>query len=113
MALARRQPTGQASLEWAQLASEEFVFAFSSLLEFLCRADWEEGVSRVPGTAMVLVEDGLWKLWLHDKDARESLWLTGPSLESILASAESHLRAGTGDWRRDRQHGNSNGKRRS
>lgn len=102
MSLKRRNGQSENGLDWAAVAGEEFVFGFPCVLEFLSRQSWEGGVARVPGTMMVFYEQGRWKLWVHDRDASESCFLSGTSLEEVLRSLEGILSEGGGDWRPDK-----------
>jgi hypothetical protein len=76
---------------------------FPALVEFLTALEWEPGKARATGTAMLLSEHGSWKVWLHDRDAKRSCWLTGRSIDGCLLAAEEVLRGGLADWRPDRR----------
>jgi hypothetical protein len=112
MAIRRRERASNGDVNWEGLCSEEFVFAFPSVLEFVSRCSWEQGVPRLTGTIMLLVDGGLWKLWCHDRDSGESLFVSGQALEEALRSLEGHLSQGTGDWRQDKGSGGGTSKKR-
>jgi hypothetical protein len=49
-----------------------------ALVEFLTAATWEDGKARQVGTVMLFCEGPVWKLWLHDRDAKLSCFVFGP-----------------------------------
>lgn len=79
-----------------------FTAAFPALSEFLISCAWEDGSSRVPGTVMLLVEEGRWKAWLNDKAFARSAWVSGHTLEAVLGCLEAGLREESLEWRRAR-----------
>ena len=93
------------AIEQLAVAAEggEWAEVYPALLEFLTLTKWEDGKKRETGTIMILAEHGLWKLWLHDRDNRRSLWLTGQDVLSGFAAAEKCLAEGIGEWRPDRR----------
>jgi len=76
---------------------------FPELHDFLTEVDWDDGKKRVTGTVMMLCEDGYWKAWVHDRDAKVSAWLTGESWEGVLISLNKALGEGSLQWRADRR----------
>lgn len=78
---------------------------YSGLVEFLTRIEWDPGEVRVPGTMMVFVEDGRWKIWLHDRDAGEGCFVSGETLHEALEAADKAIAGGGGDWRPDKKMG--------
>lgn len=87
-----------------------FLSSFPALAEFLCAVTWPDGSSRLPGTFMLLAEEGRWKGWLNDKACSRSCWLSGPSVEALLASLEAGLRTDSLEWRRARPERGRQGK---
>jgi hypothetical protein len=62
---------------------------------------------------MVMTDGGRWKLWVHDRDSRESTFLSGKTLEEVFKSLDGVLRNGNGDWRPDREGGGGGGRKRA
>lgn len=75
---------------------------FAELGAFLSTSKWEDGSARATGTAMLMVEDGLWKCWLHDRDAFCGLFVAGETLDQVLAAADKAAGGAGGGWRPDR-----------
>lgn len=76
---------------------------FAALHDFLVEREWDDGKARKTGTLMILVEDGWWKCWVHDRDGKASAWFTGASYDDALLAAEAALDAGTVAWRPDKR----------
>jgi len=72
------------------------------LWDFLSDAKWEDGVDRQLGTLMILVEDGLVKAWVHDRDASCSAWVSADSLQGLLEAVSRGLEKDSLEWRKDR-----------
>lgn len=89
---------GARSLEDSQASD-----ALPALVEFLTLTEWAPGEKRVPGTVLLCSDEGLWKGWLHDKDAGLSCWVSGASLRALVASVEKGLADGSLEWRRERR----------
>jgi len=71
-----------------------------ALAEYLTLTKYPDGSDRIPSTMIVLIEAGRFKVCLSDRDLSRSLWITGDSLDSCLASLDEELQLGTADWRR-------------
>jgi len=68
--------------------------------EFLCCTKWDDGSDRMPGTISMFAEDGQLKVALNDRSMERSLYVSGVSLDAILASLERKLADGSDhDWR--------------
>lgn len=113
MALVRRQKAAAGVQPSGPVASESFVWDYPCVLEFMSLSSWEPGVVRLPGTVMILLDESRWKLWAHDRDSSESLFVSGETLESCFQSLEQHLSSGSGEWRRDKGSSSGNGRKRT
>lgn len=101
MALVRRQ-AAEAAAPTGFAATDSRMSAITpTLVEWLTRTVWDDGAKRRTGTLMLLAEDGVWKVWMHDRDAAESAWVSGGSLEELLLAVEENLATGGGTWRKD------------
>jgi len=77
--------------------------SYPALFAFLVEGTYDDDSPRETGTIMLLFADGLVKLWLHDRDgAGRSAWLSGETLEDVLAAGDDVLATGTGEWRPDK-----------
>lgn len=69
------------------------------LFEFLSLARWDDGSPRVPGTVLLMAQDGVYKAWLNDRDCDRSAFLSAPGIAELLLSVNDHLVADTVPWR--------------
>jgi len=113
MGLQRRASQVQEPGAWSSLAKESFSLTCPTVMEFLCRCAWDDGAPRVTGTLMLMLDQGKWKLWVHDREDRLSTFVTGRTLEDALRSLEGILRGGNGDWRPDRDQGGGSQRRKT
>lgn len=74
---------------------------FPALFEFLVLSAWEDGTRRATGTMLLSYSEERWRLWLHDRDAERSCWLSGLTPLGVWEAAEAVLGGGEGEWRRD------------
>ena len=72
---------------------------FPELAKFVLSPVYEDASERQTGTAMFLCEDGLCKIWLHDRDAGMSCFVSGKSLEAACVAAEAAIDGSGGEWR--------------
>lgn len=72
---------------------------FPTLLEFLSRVEWEPGQPRQKGTLFLFIEHGMFKVCVSDKDADLIAFVTAPTLQGVLESAEKGLVKDSLDWR--------------
>jgi len=72
---------------------------FPELAKFVLAPTYEDGDQRQTGTAMFLAEDGLCKIWLHDRDAGMSCFVSGKSMEAACVAAEAAIDGSGGEWR--------------
>lgn len=75
----------------------------SSLWEWLSDPSWEDGESRQTGTLMLMVEDGLVKVWVHDRETGTSAWVSSESLQGALELVNKGLREESLEWRMDKR----------
>lgn len=102
MALARRSDgdMGPAGREATAAAGGSLAERFPDLWEFIASLRWPDGSGRVPGTVLLLVEDGVCKCWLNDKAQGLSCWVSGSTFDQTLAAAERAVQGSGADWRR-------------
>lgn len=73
------------------------------LHEFLTEIEWDDKKRRSTGTVMILVEDGLWKAWVHDRDLKVSGWCSAESWEGLLEQVNRSLGERSIQWRADKR----------
>jgi len=76
-----------------------------NVVEFLTLEVWPDGKKRVPGSVLVVCNDGYWKAWLHDQDARMSAWVSAESMQALWERVDAILGGAAHEWRRDREGG--------
>lgn len=79
--------------------------SFPNVVEFLSSCSWPDGTARSTGTVMLMVESGLWKAWVHDRDASLGAFVSGENLQLLLKRLNEGLESGGLDWRPDRKVG--------
>jgi hypothetical protein len=72
-----------------------------ALVEFLSAGLWDDGGKRETGTVMLMVDSGVWKAWIHDRDSKRSCFVTAATPEGLLGVVEEVLANGAGEWRPD------------
>lgn len=82
---------------------ESFLVLFPAMVEWLTESKWDDGKKRETGTAMLLAEGGLWKLWMHDRDGKRSCWISAESLTTLIQRADEVAQGGAGEWRLDKR----------
>jgi hypothetical protein len=74
-----------------------------ALWEYLTVTAWPDGTPRVPSSLTLFLADGLFKACLSDKEAERVCFVSGASLEALLASLEASLAQHKADWRPSRE----------
>lgn len=69
------------------------------VVAFLSCESWPDGESRERGSLSVIIEDGVLKGVLNDKDGRRSAYIAADSLEQLLERLERAVGSPTTDWR--------------
>lgn len=103
MSMIKRAPKPGATKGEPAAPSDGWLEFYPGLMEFMRMTQWEDGATRTTGTLMLVAEAGLWKCWVHDRDGKRSVWLSGTSLESVTQAAEDVVQGGNADWRPDRK----------
>jgi hypothetical protein len=102
MAMARSKDVGGAARNKLAVVDVKLQTSFPCLHEFLTEIVWEDGKARKTGTMMIVVEDGYWKMWLHDRDGLVSSWTAGTTVDDVMLMAEDALERQTMQWRPDK-----------
>lgn len=70
------------------------------LLEHLTAQVWDDGKTRKTSTLSVFFEDGVFKVWLNDRDLEQGACVAGATLLQALTTLDRKLEAGDLDWRK-------------
>lgn len=106
MALQKRgRAAGDSSLGGQAPLGSDVFSTWPHVQEFLSMLTWPDGSSRVTGTVLILTEGGRWKLWAHDRDSSEGLFVSASGLAAAMGQLEQVLETGQGDWRPDKKSG--------
>lgn len=100
--MAMKRPNGEATPSSGQsLKDEVFEGFYPKLFAHLSETSWDDGKPRKPSTLLLLVENGRWKAFLHDRDGKRGFWLSGESWEWLLESLEAGVDSSSTEWRKD------------
>lgn len=100
--MAMKRPSGEATPSVGQnLKDEVFEGFYPKLFAHLSEAVWDDGKPRKTSTLLLLVENGRWKAFLHDRDGKRGFWLSGESWEWLLESLEAGVESSSTEWRKD------------
>lgn len=94
-ALAARGPGGGGvrahDADWAE--------KYPTLHEFLTLTQLSDGTTRTTSTMTLMIEGGLFKAVLNERDTNQGCWATGETITQLLAEMEERLSADHVDWR--------------
>lgn len=76
------------------------VFRLPALLEHLTLGKWDDGAVRQRGSISVFWEDGVFKMWINDKDSGRAASVSAATMEDLLLRVEGKLTEDSLDWRR-------------
>jgi len=100
MAMMRRDEAEAPAV--ARSARDEVLLGWlPNVHEWLTETQWHDGKPRKSTTLMVVVENGRWKCWVHDRDARRSAWVTADAWEALWVVLERSLKDDDLEWRKD------------
>lgn len=80
-------------------AGADFAGEYPAITEYMTLDVLDDGGYRQRATLQFLVEDGVWKACLNDRQAHRSCWVSAVSLRGCLVSLEEALASGTPSWR--------------
>jgi hypothetical protein len=92
-------PDGDGELV-GSLGNAGILDCWPQIVEFLTATVYEDGSKRTLPTLLLFVEDGRWRLWLHDRDQERSTWTEASELEEALSALEKGLADESITWRR-------------
>lgn len=103
MALQRRKSISDGKSLGSRVKGCDLSKGYPTLWEFLTKTAWGKDEPRETGTLFLMLQDGLLKASLSDRDSDEVLWIAGQSLSDVLGAAEAALNDPGADWRVDRK----------
>jgi len=71
---------------------------YPHLHERLSETKWEDGKSRKTDTLMLFREHSMWKILIHDREARLKAWVSAATWEGVLKALERGLGEETLEW---------------
>jgi hypothetical protein len=77
--------------------------SYQTFVEFLSSSVCSDGQSRQKGTATLFEEDGVWKMWLNDKDSGAGACLSAKTPTELLKTCNDALEANAVAWRAPKQ----------
>ena len=83
------------------LKDEVFEGFYPKLFAHLNETQWDDGKPRKTSTLLLMIENGRWKAFLHDRDAKRGCWLTGEAWEWLLEQLEAAVDSSSTEWRKD------------
>jgi hypothetical protein len=95
-------PSADGSACSSSLGECELTTLYPTLAEFLWRAKWEDGASRSTGTITLMVDSGMYKAAVNDRDSELSAFVSGRNLTGLLEAIERGLTEGSLEWRTKR-----------
>lgn len=112
MALTRRHRIAEGQAVDLRVKACELSKKFPTLWEFLTKTSWGKDDPRIPGTLFLMMQDGILKASVSDRDSCEVLWVSGQSLTELIEVVDAALNDPGADWRVDRkalERGQANG----
>jgi len=79
---------------------EGMLATLPAIVEYLSLETFEDGSKRERSSLLVIVESGLLKVCLSDRQNARTLWRSGTSLEDVLLAMEVALQTDVADWRK-------------
>lgn len=99
MAIKRREEARTGGPAQAVVGDCPLRLELAHLWEFLCLTVYDDGSPRTEGTMLVTASDGRVRVWLNDKDAELSCWVSGSTLLDALETANEGLGGDCLEWR--------------
>jgi len=99
----KRPAVGSQANSGVNEADETFFDWYPELHERLSETKWEDGKPRKVDTLMIFREHSMWKVLIHDREARTKAWVSAPTWESMLKVLEARIAEGTLEWTPERK----------
>jgi hypothetical protein len=82
---------------------------YPALLEYVASTVLEDGTARTPAKMSLSIQEGRWCVCFQDLDNKRIAFLTGETLDKLLASLEKKLAEDTLEWRAAKTWGKKSG----
>lgn len=99
MALERLVPLVVKGRPQAQVLDPAFNKLYPLLGQHMTQLAWSDGKPRDPSTMSIFTDGPLWKVFLNERNSRQSLCVTAATHAELLAVLETSLGSGCADWR--------------
>lgn len=86
--------------------------AHPALNEYLTLDKYPDGGQRQTATLLIFQEGLEWKACLRDRDTARTLWCSAASVPELLEALDEILQSDDAQWRKDRQSGSPQNKKR-
>jgi len=78
----------------------DLALRWTGVWEFVTATKWDDGTKRVPGTMLLMFEDGVFKAMLNDKANGRIAFLSGQTWEDLMNLVNDAVRTDDADWRK-------------
>ena len=97
-----RRIAGKQDDQPGAMNDERFLKKCPALAEYM-RGEKEDGSFEEKGATMLFfLDEGLWKVCLHDRSVGYSCWASAETFEECLAALEEDLKRGDASWKKDK-----------
>lgn len=95
------RPTKSAPVKSAMpvFAKGPFATSYPTVAAYMAQDQWEDKTPRLTTTLLFFVDDGTLKLCVNDREGSRHAFLSGTTVEELLASLEEQLGDETIEWR--------------
>lgn len=111
MALKPLVPLVDATRPTAQVLDPEFKKSYPVLYEHLCSVKFAGGNAREVSTLSIFTDGPLWKCFLNERNAKQSVCVTAATYSELLAVLEASIAGDAADWRARKRPEGSAGKK--
>ena len=100
--VAMKRPDAEAVPKGLPLLTDEVFSGFyPRLFAHLTEQFWDDGKVRKTSTLLVMVENGRWKAFFHDRDGKRGFWTSAEAWEGLLDQLEGSVDSSSTEWRKD------------
>lgn len=100
--VAMKRPSVEATPQSGPILIDEvFAGLYPKLFAHMSETEWEDKKPRKTSTLLLMIENGRWKAFFHDRDGKRGFWLSGEAWEWLLESLEAGVDSSSTEWRKD------------
>lgn len=97
----KRPDAGEVTPGGRTAKDEVFEGFYPTLHGHLVETVWEDGKPRRTSTLLLMTENGRWKAFWHDRDAKRGFFVSAESYEALLGVLEDSVESSSTEWRKD------------